>query len=253
MELMACNPIYANLHNALVAKPRWLRTDEELRTTSRSSLVFALTDESLAKQIIKQRFLAAHGRHCSVRAFQDRPPVTQCRNCWRLDHSTHKCKEEKRCRICSGLHDEKDHPFSNPNDCPKCRLFAEMGDSMDTSNEGQCPHDMRCLNCLGNQDKEHNHPADARRCPSRLEKYGTARENERQARKSDNPWTKVKSRKMKPKTPAQASSSASSNTANRFEAIDPEPHTNATTSTSTTITATPTIPTATPNLPSFIS
>ena len=179
MELTACNPIYANLHNSLVSKPRWLRTDEELRTTSRSSLVFALTDESLARQILKQRFLAAHGRHCSVRAFQDRPPVTQCRNCWRLDHSTHRCKEEKRCRICSGLHDEKDHPFSNPNDCPKCRLFAEMGDSMDTSNEGQCPHDMRCLNCLGNKDKEHNHPADARRCLSRLEKYGTARENER--------------------------------------------------------------------------
>ena len=98
-----------------------------------------------------------------------------------------------------------------------------MGDSMDTTNEGQCPHDIRCLNCLGDKDKEHNHPADARRCPSRLEKYGTARENDRQARKSDNPWTKVKGKKPKPKSSTQASTSTGSTSTNRFEAIDPEP------------------------------
>ena len=250
MELTACNPVYANLHGSLVAKPCWLCTNEKLHTTSRSSLVFALTDESLARQILKQRFLATYGRHCSVRAFQDRPHVTQCRNCWQLDHTTHWCKEEKRCRICSGLHDEKDHPFSNPNNCPKCRLFAEMGDSMDTSNEGQCPHDVRCLNCLGNKDKEHNNPADACRCPSRLEKYGTARENERQTRKSDNKWTKVKSRKTKPKTTVQTSSSAGNNAVNIYKVINPEPQNITTT---TTVTPTPTNLTTTPNLPSLSS
>ena len=92
---------------------------------------------------------------------------------------------------------------------------------MDTTNEGQCPHDQRCHNCLGDKDKEHNHTADARRCPSRLEMYGTAQENDHQARKSDNPWIKVKSRKIKPK--AQATTGNGSIASNRFEVLDPSP------------------------------
>ncbi|KAF8159350.1 hypothetical protein B0H34DRAFT_635501, partial [Crassisporium funariophilum] len=108
-ELLACNPLYAQLQDNIVAKPRWLRTDEELRTTPRSSVVFALDDETAAKQVLNLRSLAAFGRHCTLRAFQDRPPVLQCRNCWRYDHNTDRCKEDQRCRICSGLHAESEH------------------------------------------------------------------------------------------------------------------------------------------------
>ena len=72
-ELVACNPQYALMLNSIVSKPRWLRSKEELLTTNRSSLVFATTDESAARLILKHRSLAAFGRHCSVRAF---PPKT---------------------------------------------------------------------------------------------------------------------------------------------------------------------------------
>ena len=98
-ELLECNPQYAQMLESIVSKPRWLRPREELLTTHRSSLVFATTDEEAAKLMLKSRSLAAFSRHCFVRAFQDRPPITQYKNCWRLDHLTHKCKEDQRCRI----------------------------------------------------------------------------------------------------------------------------------------------------------
>jgi hypothetical protein len=219
-ELLSCNPQYAGLQDTLTSKPRWLRSEEELTTTPRSSLVFATTDEQAARLILKQKYLAAFGRHCSVRAFQDRPPVTQCRNCWRLDHTTQQCKGEKRCRICSGPHGEEDHQFINPSNCHKCSQAQDLGDHMDTTAEGHCPHDTRCLNCLGNSNVENNHPADARRCPARLNKYGTARENER--RKSENPWAKTKTKKQKQKTiPVRPPPTSQTNTpsSNRFDVL----------------------------------
>ena len=94
-ELLNCNPSYASLTNHIVSKPRWLRMNEELQTTLRSSLVFTLDDEQAARNILSYRSLAAFGRHCSLRAFQDRPPVIQCRNCWGLDHTSDKCKLEQ--------------------------------------------------------------------------------------------------------------------------------------------------------------
>jgi hypothetical protein len=100
-ELLACNPQYALMIDSIVSKPRWLRSKEELLTNHRSSLVFASTDETSARLLLKHRSLAAFGKHCSIRAFQDRPPITQCRNCWRLDHTSHQCKETQRCRLCS--------------------------------------------------------------------------------------------------------------------------------------------------------
>ena len=177
-ELTNCNPIYASALKHIVAKPQWLRTEEELITTHKSSLVFALTDEPTARQILNQKALAAFGRHCTLRAFQDRPPITQCRNCWHYDHTTHQCKETQRCRTCSGHHDEKDHPHTDPSNCQKCILAREYGDTMDTTTDGYCPHDLRCINCSTNNRKDCGHPADARRCLARIEKYGTARENE---------------------------------------------------------------------------
>ena len=223
-ELLACNPQYANMADSIVSKPRWLRAKEELLTTLRSSLVFATTDEAAARSLLKYRSLAAFGRHCSTRAFQDRPPITQCRNCWRLDHTSHQCKEDQRCRICSGRHDEKEHQHADPTNCNRCILANELGDTMDTSAEGLCPHDIRCVNCLGKENVEHDHPADARRCPTRLERYGTARENEKRAAKSDNPWLKAKpnNKKHKPKSTLgdPPSKPTTNSSANRFNPLD---------------------------------
>ena len=221
-ELLNCNPIYANAQNIIASKPRWLRTEEELRTTHRSSLVFALTDENTAKLILSYRSLAAFGKHCSVKAFQDRPPVTQCRICWSLEHPTHKCTDPNRCRLCSDPHHEGDHIKSYPNECPKCISSAEAGDSMATDDPNFCPHDLRCINCLDNPNVEHDHTADARRCPARLKKYGTAREDERRAAQSNNPWIKAKTRKTKPKSSLTSNAKNTSlTTPNRFEALNP--------------------------------
>ena len=51
-ELSACNPTYAKLQETISAKPKWLRTEEELTTTPRSSLVFALSDEDAARALL---------------------------------------------------------------------------------------------------------------------------------------------------------------------------------------------------------
>lgn len=97
-ELMLCNPLYLQLTKHIVAIPRWLRTKEEIQTIPRSSLVIAFDDEQAAKNILNLKALAAFGRHCSMRAFQERPPVTQCRKCWRFDHTTDHCNGETCCR-----------------------------------------------------------------------------------------------------------------------------------------------------------
>ena len=201
--------------------------EEELHTMLRSSLVFALSDESIAKLILSHRSLAAFGKHCSVRAFQDHPPVTQCRKCWSLEHPTHKCSENSRCRLCSDPHQEEEHDKSNPRSCPKCISSAEAGDSMATDDPNFCPHDIRCINCLGNPNVEHDHPADARRCPARLLKYGTAREDKRRAAHSNNPWIKVKAKKAKPKTLTdQNPQNPPRSTPNRYGILNPPPSAN---------------------------
>lgn len=222
-ELMICNPLYSQLTKHIVAKPRWLRTHEELQTTPRSSLVFALDNEDAARSLLNIRALAVFGRHCSLRAFQERPPVIQCRNCWKFDHSTDHCKGEGCCRICSGPHKEADHQMSDPTTCDKCAYARERGD-MDTTSEGQCPHQLKCTNCVVDYDNDHEHPADSRRCPTRLAKYGTARGNERRALK-DNPWSKPKPKRTTPKkkiTPRAAENPTTPEASqNRFAPIQP--------------------------------
>ena len=197
-ELITCNPLYSQLTKHIVAKPRWLRINEELMAIPRSSLVIAFDYEQAAKAILNLKSMAAFGRHCSMRLFQDRPPVTQCQKCWSFDHATERCNNETVCRMCGGSHPESDHQTTEPGSCDKCKLAQELGD-MDTSADGQCSHQFKCTNCVIDYEKDHEHPADSRRCPTRIEKYGSARDNNRRTTKNGNPWTKVKPKKTGPK------------------------------------------------------
>ena len=165
-ELLACNPQYAQLlvSDSLAAKLQWLRSTEELATTLRSLVVFATTDEAAARSILKQKSLAAFGRHCTIRAFQDRPPISQCHKCWRLDHTSHQCKKVARCRLCSAMHSEANHHFTDPSECQICTALTEMSNHMNTV-ESHCPHDIRCINCLGKDNRDQNHPADRQKMP----------------------------------------------------------------------------------------
>jgi hypothetical protein len=88
---------------------------------------------------------------------------------------------------------------------------------MDTTDEGHCPHDIRCTNCIANNQADNRHPANSRRCPARLEKYGTARENEKWAQRFSNPWIKTKPKKSKPKsTNEQRGPTTNPSSQNRF-------------------------------------
>lgn len=211
-ELLACNVIYAQASNNIVAPPRWMRTKEELDNTLRSSLVFAVDDEDVAREILQENSLAAFARHCPLRVYQDRPPVRQCKNCWGWDHKTEKCPNPTKCRLCAGQHKEEEHV--NDQSCRKCKALEESdGMAVDAN---QCTHNLHCANCsTASHVTEKDHPADARRCPIRLEKYGTARTNERKAMKTDNPW-KVATAK-KPRKPR-----AQKNTTLTSQSVPPE-------------------------------
>ena len=223
-ELLTCNPHYTALTKHLVAKPRWLRTNKELLTTPRSSLVLALDDEQKAKDFLNLRSLVAFGRHCSLRAFQERPPVSQCRKCWSLDHITNQCKGELTCHLCSGPHTKTEHQSPNPAGCQRCSLAQENGNHMDTTAEGACPHKLKCANCCIDPKKDHDHPANSRRCPARLERYDTVRNNERHKIQTDSPWIKAKTKKAAPKKKKPTTSTTPNlptpiQTGNRYEAL----------------------------------
>ena len=191
-ELRTCNPAYAQAADHIVSPPRWMRTQEELKNTLRSSLVFAVDDEDIAKELLWGNSLAAFARYCPLRAYQDRPPVKQCKNCWGWDHVADNCKAQTRCRLCAGDHKEEEHNMDQ--ECRKCKALEES-DGM-VVDKVLCTHYLHCANCSTvSHITEKDHAADARRCPVRLDKYGTARSNERKALKSDNPWKVASARK----------------------------------------------------------
>lgn len=192
-ELSVCNPSYARAAKSVVAKPRWMRSREETLGMYRSSAVFAVDDETAAKEIMNDKSLAAFGRHCSLRAYQDRPPITQCRKCWGWNHTENQCKSKTSCRICGEDHHEKDH---NKKQCEECN----PDDNMEEVNTkvSECAHNYKCTNCANTGDTtphSHNHTADSRRCPERLRRHGTARSYEKAAERTENPWRVVVPRK----------------------------------------------------------
>ena len=75
----ACNPAYTQATNHIVSPPWWMHTQEELRNTLRSSLVFTVDDEDIAKELLWGNSLAAFAHYCPLHAYQERPPVKQWR------------------------------------------------------------------------------------------------------------------------------------------------------------------------------
>ncbi|PPQ92947.1 hypothetical protein CVT25_000111, partial [Psilocybe cyanescens] len=220
-ELAACNPFYADIMNSITSPPRWMRTKEELLTTTRSSVVFAVDQERIARTFLERRTLAAFGRHCPLRAYQDRPPITQCKNCWGWDHKAEHCKEKTRCRLCSKAHKTEEH---QDEPCLKCDISVLNGDSMDTGEGGSCYHNLRCANCIAGGKSEHDHAADSRQCPTRIEKYGTVRDIECKSRKAEDPWTVATGKKTNRRKPKQQNNKPTDNgkpsdSQNRFQTL----------------------------------
>jgi len=151
----------------------------------------------LSETLAQHYSLVVFSRYCPLQAYQDRPPVKQCKNCWGLDHTIHKCKEPPRCWLCVGDHKEVEH--IQEQECGKCKAL-EQSDVM-IMDGSCCTHNLHCINCsTATHILDKNHTADARRCPTWLEKYGTAHSNKWKALKTDNTWKVVSARKpWKPK------------------------------------------------------
>ena len=143
---------------------------------------------------------------------------------WSLDHITDRCQRTQTCRLCSGPHPKTEHQSPYPTGCPRCALAQENSNHMDTSAEGVCPHELKCTNCYTDPKKDHEHAADSRRCPAGLERYGTARDNERHSPKTENPWIKAKTKKTVPKKKKPAAAGTPNphppiQTENRYKAL----------------------------------
>lgn len=67
-----------------------------------------------------------------------------------------------------------------------------------------CLHNLRCTNCITGGIEDNNHVANSRRCPTRLEKYRSARDNERRAQKTGNPWKVITRKPKRSKTAKKA-------------------------------------------------
>jgi hypothetical protein len=196
-ELISCNLVYQQATKHLTTPPRWMRTLEETQNIPLSSVVFAIDNEEHAKLILGARTLAAFGRHCTMRAYQDHPPVPQCKGCWSLDHKQDKCTYPPTCRLCGRYHLEADHP-THP--CQSCSPVN--ADGMNMSHIPPCTHHLACSNCeKAGLATDVQHPADSRRCPARLQKYGSVRIVERKAMKSPNPWKSIPQKTRKTTKP----------------------------------------------------
>ena len=229
-ELLACNPYYAEARPHIISPPRWLRTQEELQTVARSSAVFAVDDEDIARNIIAGKTLAIFGSHCTLRIYQDKPPITQCRNCWKFDHTTDKCREVPRCRICADKHSTEDHLETRCTPCQEKMEALHDSDQMYMEEDVQCRHKTRCVNCLDANEQDHYHVADARICPIRIKKYGTMRIADRKALTAENPWkvvntkyntSKPKTGNLKKNSNKHQGPSPSQSSTNRYNVLQP--------------------------------
>ena len=59
--------------------------------------MFTVDNEDMAKKLLQGNSPVAFTHYCPLHAYQDRPPVKQCKKCWGLDHMTDKCKAPTRC------------------------------------------------------------------------------------------------------------------------------------------------------------
>jgi hypothetical protein len=146
-------------------KPRWMRYEEDLRTTARSSVVLAITDKNAANHLICDvKYLAAFGRNVSLRCYADKSPVIQCTRCYHYDHVADKCKNKTHCRLCNGKHMAQEHQEKCP-DCKeaKSELNAMRNEDDQLVEPPPCMHNLKCTHCPNDQDQ--NHLSDHRHCP----------------------------------------------------------------------------------------
>ena len=210
-ELRLNNPVYAN--SSTIELPRWTRPTSELKSQTHSSILITLDKKEEAEHLLHNiRTLALFGRLCKLRRWADRPPIIQCRKCWNYEHRTEACTaKEALCRLCSEPHSEVQHQEN----CKQCETYrtAETG-SMDVDNDSQpCEHSLRCRYCRYEKDVPSNHPSDCRRCPERIKRYGTVRDQ------SNGEWNTVKPKKKKTSSNTTTPTKTPSQPTNRFSTL----------------------------------
>ena len=159
-EIERFNPVMSKVK--LIGKPRWLRTEADLRQKDYSSVVLEFAKEDDAKLVLAAGYVAMFTRFCKTVYHADRPPVLQCSKCWALRHHVSRCKKPTKCRLCAREHSEAEHREDE---------FQRMLEDMGSVHQAE-DRRMKCANCGG------DHPAMERGCPERRRYQMLAREKE---------------------------------------------------------------------------
>ena len=110
--------------------------------------------------------MAAFGRLATTCEWTDRPPITQCHRCWRLDHRTTTCQQPPRCRICGEEHEESH--YNNP--LAPTTDDAEM--QVDQDARANQLTNTSCINCKCAGLEATGHPANWTCCLEHLRHIG---------------------------------------------------------------------------------
>lgn len=166
-----------------------MRLEQELTTQGFSSVVFAIDNEEQANFLTQEvKSLAAFGRTVFPCKYAERPPVIQCKQCWKYGHISTACNSEtQHCRLCDNNHTETQHKEG----CNQCKALEVVEGMEIDSKLAPCNHNMCCRHCK--YKDEFNHPSDSRCCPKHIALYGTARTNKHQPPKQaqNNQWMVV--------------------------------------------------------------
>ena len=118
--------------------------------------IWDLQNGSLAKKIINRSFNIG-SFITTVRSANMNPSVSQCKNCWKWEHTTFTCYfQGSWCVKCNSLHQSEHHHHFGW--C--CKANFKINPSYLETKQGElCLHIFKCINCKG------NHQADFNACP----------------------------------------------------------------------------------------
>ena len=125
----------------LVALPRWIFKQENLRFKKHASIVVALESKSQMEEALRKKMRIA-GEFLKTEEYQEFRTDEQYNKCQGFGHKQYFCKKKPRCKICAKNHLTRMH------NCDICKI-----------NGKPCIHaDIKCTNCQG------NHMINAKEC-----------------------------------------------------------------------------------------
>jgi hypothetical protein len=126
----------------LATLPRWLTRPDTRVGKEFSSVIIAVRTQE--EKTAAEKGVWVHGRRRCTSVYITSRPSDQCTRCLHFGHNWQRCKNDTRCKFCSGLH------LSSSHHCKQCEATGKA-----------CPHlEPRCANCKA--DHFATHPS----CPA---------------------------------------------------------------------------------------